>query len=117
MNGTSLTYGAERVFLAGASQPWQNCGRDFGDNLPNEEDWCMLKNALVKLSLAGGNSIRFWVFIEGTYIPRWAPDGHSVVAGDGAGTLAASMRRYTRLAASHVTQHPGNVVPLEWGRW
>ena len=36
VNGTSLTYGAQRVFLASASQPYQNYGSDFGDNLPAE---------------------------------------------------------------------------------
>ena len=100
VNGTELTYGGQRTFLAGASQPWYNYGSDWGDHHPGPEAWCVLKAALQNLSQAGGNSIRFWVFIEGKSIPHWAPDGRSVVAGDSAGTLADSMRRYTRLAAS-----------------
>ena len=100
MNGTALTYGGEPVFLAGANQPWYNYGNDWGDHRPDSQEWCVLKAALQNLSAAGGNTVRFWVFIEGARIPTWAPNGRTVVAGDSAGTLAASMRRYTRLAAS-----------------
>ncbi len=100
VNGTTLIYRNQRVFLAGASQPWYNYGADFGDHHPDPETWCVLKAALQNLSDAGGNTVRFWVFIEGVHIPKWAPDGRSVVAGDTAGTLVESMRRYTRLAAS-----------------
>ncbi len=100
VNGTILTYRDKQVFLAGANQPWYNYGADFGDHHPDPETWCVLKAALQNLSAAGGNTIRFWVFIEGVHIPHWAPDGRSVIAGDTAGTLAESMRRYTRLAAS-----------------
>jgi mannan endo-1,4-beta-mannosidase len=101
VNATSLVFGGQRTFLAGASQPWYDYGADWGDHHPSPEAWCVLKAALLNLSRAGGNSVRFWVFIEGTSVPYWAPDGRSVLAGDSGGTLAESMRRYTRLAASH----------------
>ena len=88
VNGTGLLYGGRAVFLAGANQAWRNYGRDWGNNLPLKADYCALKRDLIELSRAGGNSIRFWVFIEGAHIPRWAIDGRSVLAGDDAGTLA-----------------------------
>jgi len=99
-NGQGLEFGGRSVFLAGANQPWRNYGSDWGNSHPAPADYCALKRDLVELSRAGANSIRFWVFIEGTSIPHWAADNRTVLSGDSDGTLISSMRQYTRLAAS-----------------
>jgi mannan endo-1,4-beta-mannosidase len=99
-DGHGLVYGGRSVFLAGANQAWRHYGQDWGNAHPAPDDYCALKRDLIELSRAGGNSIRFWVFIEGAHIPQWGADNQTVLAGDNAGTLASSMRRYTRLAAS-----------------
>jgi mannan endo-1,4-beta-mannosidase len=86
---------------AGANQPWLHYGSDFGNHRPSESDYCTLKNDfLVPLQRAGGHTLRFWLFIEGSGgIPSWAPDG-TVNGTDAANSLASDMRRYVQLAAS-----------------
>ena len=52
------------------------------------------------LQRAGGHTLRFWLFVEGSGgIPQWAPDG-LVNGTDAAGSLAEDMRRFVQLAAS-----------------
>lgn len=89
------------LLVAGANQPWLHYGADFGEHRPTEEDFCTLKNNyLVPLQRAGGHTLRFWLFVEGSGgIPQWAPDG-LVNGTDAAGSLADDMRRFVRLAAS-----------------
>lgn len=104
-NRSFMGLGANRCLVvccvAGANQPWLHYGADFGNHRPTDEDYCTLKNDyLLPLQRAGGHTLRFWLFVEGSGgIPQWTPDG--IVNGtDAAGSLAEDMRRFVQLAAS-----------------
>ena len=75
---------------AGANQPWLHYGSDFGNNRPSEVDFCTLKNDyLLPVQRAGGHTLRFWLFVEGSGgIPSWSADGSRVNGTDAAGSLA-----------------------------
>ena len=77
----------------------------FFDPRPTQQDFCTLRDKyLAPLKAAGGHTMRFWLFVEGSGgIPSWSSDGgnHVVVNGtDAAGTLAEDMRKYLKVAAS-----------------
>merc|ERR1719359_25997 len=99
VSGTDLTYGGQRVVLNGVNQPWLAYGSDFGGNQSNGA-YCTLKNDyLTPIAKAGGNSIRFWLFVEGESIPAWDSAG-KVISTDAANTLIEDVRKYVRTAAS-----------------
>lgn len=81
------------------NQPWLNYGSDFGNNQSNGAYCSLRQDYLEPLAAAGGNSVRFWLFVEGDVIPAWSSDG-TVVGTDAAGSLIEDVRKYVRSAAS-----------------
>jgi mannan endo-1,4-beta-mannosidase len=105
-SGKSLTYtnsslnAPTAIFLTGGNQAWRNYGLDFGNSHPTHDDWCGLKEDLINLSNAGGNTIRMWLFTDGYKIPSWNNDNTFITSPDEDNTLIPAMIEYTRLAAS-----------------
>jgi len=97
INGTSLTYRDRPLFLSGANQAWSNYGADFGNN-PSLQSKCALQTYLSRLSAAGGNCMRIWLFTEGAAIPKFDAFGN-VVALDATGSLVDDLREYLQYAA------------------
>ncbi|KAH3732183.1 endo-beta-1,4-mannanase [Pelomyxa schiedti] len=50
-------------------------------------------DTLTNLSAVGGNSLRYWLFVEGYSIPEFDSNGY-VIGTDAAGTLISDLRRY-----------------------
>jgi len=99
VSGTGFSYGGQQIFLNGVNQAWLNYGSDFGNNQSNGV-YCTLKDDYLKqVQAAGGNSVRFWLFVEGETIPAFGTDG-KVVATDKAGSLIEDVRKYVQTAAS-----------------
>jgi hypothetical protein len=98
VNGTSLKFRGQEVFLSGANQPWVNYGSDFGNNQSNAVR-CDLQESIKNVSAAGGNSIRMWLFVEGSAIPAFDESG-MCVGTDRTNTLTDDLRQYARYAAS-----------------
>eukprot|EP00938_MAST-03A_sp_MAST-3A-sp1_P006435 g6435.t1 len=73
-------------------------GSDFGNGSPAGHI-CELDDYLKKLSDAGGNSVRIWLFTEGTSIPMFNASGY-VVGTDATNTLVRDLRNYLGVAAS-----------------
>ena len=95
---TSLTFRGNEIFLSGANQPWIQYGDDFGNNQSNGIH-CELQQYIHNVSKAGGNSIRIWLFVEGTNIPAFDTSGHCIGT-DGTNTLSRDLQQYARYAAS-----------------
>ena len=93
----SLTYRGLPLFLSGANQAWNNYGKDFG-NTPTKRSKCELQSYVSRLSAAGGNCMRIWLFTEGASIPNFDAHG-KVTALDATGTLIADLREYLQYAA------------------
>ena len=92
INNTRFYFqGKGPIFLSGANQPWMRYGSDFGNGVP-EGHVCELEDYLNKLSEAGGNSVRIWLFTEGTSIPLFNESGY-VVGTDATNTLLRDLRR------------------------
>eukprot|EP00750_Incisomonas_marina_P027972 INCI6308.1.p1 GENE.INCI6308.1~~INCI6308.1.p1 ORF type:complete len:339 (-),score=49.69 INCI6308.1:810-1826(-) len=98
VDGKSLSFRGQDVFLSGANQPWVSYGNDFGNNQPNGIR-CSLQDSVANVSAAGGNSIRMWLFVEGANIPSFDSSGHCNGT-DGTNTLISDLRHYARFAAS-----------------
>jgi len=91
--GTELKWGStSSIFLSGLNQAWVNYGADFGNNQPLTT-YCTQKDTLSNLTVVGGNSLRYWLFVEGDSIPQWDSNGY-VIGTDSAGTLISDLRRY-----------------------
>lgn len=91
-----LVISGRRVFLNGANMAWQNYGSDFGAGSPGSAYFpSQLRDALVAIRQAGGNSIRIWLHCSGDVSPQWGGDGRVTgIPGD----LIPSMRAYLRVA-------------------
>ena len=99
INNTQFYFqGKGPIFLSGANQPWMRYGSDFGNGVPSGHV-CELDDYLKKLSDAGGNSVRIWLFTEGTSIPMFNASGY-VVGTDATNTLVRDLRNYLGVAAS-----------------
>jgi len=98
--GTSTAYvvfRGERVYLRGFNLAWLDFARDFGHSL----DEARLRKALADVRAAGGNSLRWWVHVDGSTTPQWgAVEGVTLVVGPG-GTLLADLRRALDIAAEY----------------
>lgn len=109
----TFTLGGRRVFLSGVNMPWINYGGDFGgDTAATGEgfgQFCSLDEYLRNISKAGGNTIRFWLFVEGTTIPTFLPDG-TVNSTDITDSLITDLRRYMEQAQRY------NIM-IQWCLW
>ncbi|MEZ9134342.1 hypothetical protein AB4162_00360 [Vibrio sp. 10N.286.52.B1] len=77
--GTSkpyLTYQGKDVYLNAVNIAWIDYARDFGNGL-NEARTIEIFDEIVK---NGGNSVRWWVHVNGTQTPAW--DGGKIASAD-----------------------------------
>ena len=94
----TFTFRGQNVFLSGANLAWINYGNDFGNNQTNGQK-CKLRSYVRNVSKAGGNSLRVWLFVEGTAIPAFDESGN-VVGTDASDTMRAELVDLARYAAS-----------------
>ena len=64
----TFKYDGKTVFLSGANQAWNQYANDFGNHQANGV-FCELNRTLTNISTNGGNSVREWLFIDGSNIP------------------------------------------------
>jgi len=98
VDGSNLTFRGKDVFLSGGNLAWIDYGNDFG-NGQSFSRRCDLQDYIKKISEAGGNSIRIWLFVEGHAIPQWSEDGY-VTSTDAQGTLVDDLKTYLEYAAA-----------------
>jgi len=96
ITNNTFSYSGQNVFLSGVNQPWLNYARDFGNSQSNGVH-CTLVDYLRNISNSGGNSVRFWLFIDGSSIPAFNNQGH-VTGTDGSNSLIDDMRHYLHAA-------------------
>ena len=76
-----------------------NYGNDFGgDRASNTQS--LLEQELKRISDAGGNSVRMWVFCEAKYLPIFNSDG-TVEKSDSDESMADDIREYLDAAAEY----------------
>lgn len=85
------------VYLRGFNIAWFDFAKDFGRGL----DETSLRKALADARATGGNSLRWWIHIDGSQTPEWGiVEGERMVVGPG-GTLIEDLRRALDIAAEH----------------
>lgn len=107
--GTSPSYvmhRGEAVYLRGFNIAWFDFAKDFGNGLDESE----LRKALMDVRAVGGNSLRWWMHVDGSHTPEWGgADGRRMVVGPG-GTLIQDMARALDIAAEYQVY----LVPSLW---
>lgn len=108
-SGTSKPYVMFRgqpIYLRGFNLAWLDFARDFGIGINEVE----LRKALGDVRDVGGNSLRWWVHVDGSMTPQWGMvDGERRVIGPGA-NLIADLRRALDIAAEYEVY----LVPSLW---
>jgi mannan endo-1,4-beta-mannosidase len=97
VSGNQIMWNGQSVFLNGINQAWVNYGMDFG-NGNSAQVWSQQMSYLDRLQAAGGNSIRYWLFVEGQNIPQFNGQGY-VTAPDNTGNLINDATNYVREAS------------------
>ena len=77
-----IDYRGQKLFLSGGNIAWISFARDVG---PGPTNMKMFDNIFQSVENHGGNTMRFWVHIDGTHSPEWQGD---VVVGPGKGTIS-----------------------------
>lgn len=95
------------LYLSGFNIAWFSFASDFGHGL----NASALRVALQDLVDAGGNTIRWWVHIDGSTTPAWssAPAGEKAVVGPG-GTLISDLEQALNIADEYGVY----IVPSLW---
>ncbi|XP_012938873.1 mannan endo-1,4-beta-mannosidase [Aplysia californica] len=90
INNGHFVLNGQRVFLSGGNLPWMSYGYDFGDG-----QWQRNKDRIEpqfkKLHEAGGNSMRFWIHMQGETTPAFNDQGF-VIGPDKQGTMLDDMK-------------------------
>ncbi len=76
-----IEHDGQELFLSGGNIAWINFARDVG---PGQTDLARFDNIFKSVHEHGGNTMRFWVHIDGTNSPAWSGD---TVSGPGKGTI------------------------------
>ena len=76
-----IDHDGQKLFLSGGNIAWINFARDVG---PGPTDMSRFDSIFKSVELHGGNTMRFWVHINGTNSPAWSGD---TVSGPGKGTI------------------------------
>ena len=76
-----INFNDKNIWLNGGNVAWVNFARDVGPGQTNIDDF---NSMFTQVSNYGGNSMRFWVHINGSNTPVW--NGNEVT-GPGAGTI------------------------------
>ena len=69
-----IKYGDQNVFLSGGNIAWINFGADVG---PDTKSIKTYDDIFSSVEAHGGNTMRFWININGTVTPAWAGDSVS----------------------------------------
>ena len=78
-----IEYNKNFIFLSGANVPWVNYSNDIGD--PNTSpDTSFFRKMFMDLHNTGGNSMRFWLHIDGRTTPEFKGN---LVSGPGDGAI------------------------------
>lgn len=76
-----ISFNDKNIWLNGGNIAWVNFARDVGPGQTNIDDF---NTMFTQVNNYGGNSMRFWVHINGSNTPVWNGDE---VTGPGAGTI------------------------------
>ena len=76
-----VNYNGQELFLSGGNIAWISFARDVG---PGPTDMKRFDDIFKSVEEYGGNTMRFWVHIDGTNSPEWSGDS---VIGPGDGTI------------------------------
>jgi type II secretory pathway pseudopilin PulG len=87
-----VQYNNQELFLNGANLAWINFAGDAGTGSP---DTTTFGEIMLSIHNAGGNSMRWWLHVNGTVSPAFDSSGH--VTGPGAYTIS-DMRKILDLA-------------------
>src|SRR5208283_1089475 len=87
-----VKYNNQELFLNGANLAWVNFAGDAGTGSP---DTTTFGEIMLSIHNAGGNSMRWWLHVNGTVTPAFDSSGH--VTGPGAYTIS-DMRKILDLA-------------------
>ncbi len=87
-----VPYNNQELFLNGANLAWVNFAGDAGTGSP---DTTTFGQIMLSIHNAGGNSMRWWLHVNGTVTPAFDSSGH--VTGPGAFTIS-DMRKILDLA-------------------
>jgi len=60
-------------FFSGMNVAWRNFGGDIADTPANLNDW---KKVLDEVKAAGGNTIRWWLFVNCSQVPKFDANGY-----------------------------------------
>ena len=96
VNSTTFFYNSQPLFLSGVNQAWIDYGNDFG-NSQSPSKFCSLNKTLALIKSSGGNSVRIWLHIEGSYTPLFNSSSY-VVDTDKSHTLISDMKAYLKAA-------------------
>jgi mannan endo-1,4-beta-mannosidase len=97
---SSFLYKGKEIFFSGANLAWVSYGNDFGNNRYNSSTRTKIQSYVDDISLrGGGNSIRVWLFVEGSNIPEFASNG-TVVSTDEKNSLVSDVKQFAQYAAS-----------------
>lgn len=101
-----IMYRGKPVYLNGFNIAWFDFAKDFGRGLDEKS----LRKALADVHSVGGNSLRWWVHIDGSQTPAWGKiDGQLRVIGPG-GSLLNDFKRALDIAAEYNVY----IVPSLW---
>lgn len=107
--GTSTAYvwfRGEPVYLRGFNLAWLDFARDFGKGI----DEAQLRKALADVREVGGNSLRWWVHVDGSLTPEWGlVNGERMVVAPG-GRLITDLRRALDIAEEYEVY----LIPSLW---
>jgi mannan endo-1,4-beta-mannosidase len=94
------------LYLSGFNIAWFDFAKDIGKGIDEER----LRRAASDVSKAGGNTLRWWIHVDGTTTPEWSlVEGQRKVSGPG-GSFIADMQR----ALDIVTEYGVFIVPSLW---
>ena len=60
-------------FFSGMNVAWRNFGGDIADTPANLNDW---KKVLDEVKAAGGNTVRWWLFVNCSQVPKFDANGY-----------------------------------------
>lgn len=92
-----IIHRGEAVYLRGFNIAWLDFAKDFGSGI----DEARLREVLSDVRQAGGNSLRWWLHVDGSFTPEWGVvDTQRMVTAPG-GSLIADLRRALDVAAEY----------------
>jgi len=99
VQGTNFYYGSSKVFLSGPNLAWYSYSYDFGNGQYNGHARQTYETWVDEIAANGGNSLRFWLHIEGENTPAFDSNGF-VTGPDRDGTLIPELATFLDYAAS-----------------